>query len=129
MLTIEDEVPFLDQPWGYERLFASTPEYEGRYIFIEAGNSSSRKYHQHTDKTIYVLAGPFHIETGPDEEEPETLTVGMLPGEAYRIEPGTLYRYTAPPDNDVELIEVSTTHAHDMIRVEDDYNRVPPADA
>jgi len=123
MLKIDDDIPFVNKPWGYERLFAHTSSYIGKYIYIEPGHKLSRHYHHTRDKTIYVLMGPLHLELGPDEQG-EILSVGLITGEAYRIAPDTVHRLCAPPDNEVELIEVSSSHPEDIIRLEDDYERI-----
>tara|TARA_R110000824_G_scaffold111463_2_gene259906 strand:+ start:1523 stop:1909 length:387 start_codon:yes stop_codon:yes gene_type:complete len=123
MLKVEEDIPFVDKPWGYERLFAHSPHYMGKYIFIVSTHKTSRQYHQTRDQTLYVLTGPLHLEIGPDEEG-EIISIGLVTGEAYRIEPGVVHRYCAPESGDVELIEVSTPHPQDIIRLEDDYGRI-----
>ena len=123
MLKIDDDIPFINKPWGYERLFAHTEAYLGKYIFIEAGHNLSRHYHQTRDKTLYVLTGPLHLEVGP-EDGGEILSMGLITGEAYQVVPGCVHRLCAPEGNDVELIEVSTPQPEDIIRIEDDYARI-----
>jgi len=123
MLKLDEDIPFVNKPWGYERIFADTPQYIGRYIFIEAGHKTSRQYHQLRDETVYVLGGPFHLEIGPDDDA-EIISLGMGTGESYHIEPGVVHRFCAPADSDVELIEVSTAQWEDIIRLEDDYSRI-----
>jgi D-lyxose ketol-isomerase len=43
-------------------------------------------------------------------------------GESFRVRPGTLHRFSAD-FGDVVLLEVSTDHPEDVVRLEDDYNR------
>ena len=124
MLKIDDDIPFINKPWGYERIIAHTPLYSGKYIFIESGHKVSRQYHQFRDKTIYVLSGPLHLEVGPSEEDGEILSVGMLTGESYHVEPGVVHRLCAPVDVDVEVIEISTSQLEDVVRLEDAYGRL-----
>ena len=122
----EKEIPFVNKPWGYERVFAHTDTYVGKYMFIEEGHQLSRQYHEHKDETIFVLAGQLIIEIGPDEDS--TITkVGVEVGEAYHITPGTIHRFCASEGVAVELIEVSTPELQDVVRLEDDYNRIPDA--
>lgn len=129
MLKIDDDIPFINKPWGYERIIAHTPLYSGKYIFIEGGHKVSRQYHQFRDKTIYVLSGNLHLEVGPSEEDGEILSIGMLSGETYHVEPGVVHRLCAPPDMDVEVIEASTSQLEDIVRLEDDYGRLLGIDA
>ena len=88
--------------------------------------SNLRQYHEQKDETIFVLAGQLIIEIGPDEDT--TITkVEVDVGEAYHITPGTIHRFCASEGVAVELIEVSTPDLQDVVRLEDDYNRIPDA--
>ena len=129
MFKIDEDIPYINKPWGYERIFTENQHYVGKYIFIEAGHRTSRQYHQTKEETIYVLGGPFHIEIGPDDKSSDIAAIGMAAGESYHIEPGVIHRFCAPEDNHVELIEVGTNHPQDIVRLEDDYDRFPGADA
>ena len=129
MLKIDDDIPFINKPWGFERIIADTPHYAGKYMFIEAGHKLSRQYHQSREETIYVLAGPVHLEIGPSEDDREILSLGVCTGESYHIEAGVVHRLCAPTDVDVELIEISTGQLEDVVRLEDDYGRLLDIDA
>jgi mannose-6-phosphate isomerase-like protein (cupin superfamily) len=129
MLKIDEDIPYIDKPWGYERIWAHTEKYVAKYIFIERGHQLSRQYHENRDKTIYVLKGPLTIELGPDDENDDILTLGLLEGEAYHVRPEAVHRFCASPGFDVEIIEVSTTELSDIIRLEDDYGRAPDINA
>jgi mannose-6-phosphate isomerase-like protein (cupin superfamily) len=125
MLRVDEDIPYINKPWGYERIFAHTSQYVGKYLFIEGGHKLSRQYHEQKDETITVLRGPLILEVGPAPDDDEIITVSLLEGEAFHIKPGTIHRFCAPPDIDVELIEVSTPELDDVIRLEDDYDRAP----
>jgi len=45
----------------------------------------------------------------------------VAPGQAFRFEPGTVHRVTAVEDT--TILEVSTPHLDDVVRVEDRYGR------
>jgi mannose-6-phosphate isomerase-like protein (cupin superfamily) len=124
MLKVDDDIPYINKPWGYERIFAHTDQYVGKYIYVQAGNRLSLQYHESRDKTISVLSGPLILEVGLAEEE-EMLTLALVEGEAYHVTSGTIHRFSAPPDSDVELIEVGTPNLSDVIRIEDDHGRTP----
>ena len=34
MLKIDDDIPYIEKPWGYERIFAHTDKYIGKYLYI-----------------------------------------------------------------------------------------------
>ena len=48
------------------------------------------------------------------------------PGEAFRYRPGTLHRVTALEDT--TILEVSTPHLDDVVRLEDAYGREGTSD-
>jgi len=129
VLKIDDDIPYIDKPWGYERIWAHTEKYVAKYIFIERDHQLSRQYHENKDETIYVLKGPLILELGPDDENDDILTLGLLEGEAYHVRPEAVHRLCASPDFDVEIIEVSTAEVGDIIRLEDDYGRAPDINA
>ena len=60
------------------------------------------------------------LEIGDDDVQ----AMELGPGESYHIEPGTVHRFGAA-EEDVELIEVSTPELEDVVRLEDDYGRIP----
>mgnify|MGYP004454116365 CR=1 FL=1 len=129
MLKLDDDIPYINKPWGYERIWAHTDKYVAKYLFIEAGHKLSRQYHEKKDETIYVLRGPLILELGPDNENDDVVTIGLMEGEAYHVRPEAVHRLCAPEDFDVELIEVSTCDLGDVIRLEDDYGRTPDINA
>jgi len=129
MLKTDEDILYIDKPWGYERIWACTERYVAKYIFIKGGHQLSRQYHEQKDKTIYVLTGPLVVEIGPDNENDDVVSLGLAEGEAYHVKPEVIHRFCAPADYDIELIEVSTPELSDIIRLEDDYGRTPDIDA
>ena len=128
MLKKDDDIPYIDKPWGYERIFGHTDSYVGKYLFIEAGHRLSRQYHTMKEETVYVLAGPLIIEIGPDDDG-HISQIELVEGDAYHLVPGTIHRFCAPDTTHVELIEVSTPELQDVVRIEDDYSRFPVVNA
>ena len=63
--------------------------------------------------------GRARLELGEVGGELETLQI--RPGDAFRYRPGTVHRVTALEDTLV--LEVSTPHLDDVVRVEDRYGR------
>ena len=111
----------VDKPWGHEERWAITEKYLGKILFVEQGHKLSLQYHEQKDETVYVLRGRLLLHVG-DKEKQEIIELRM--GQSYRITPGVVHRFEAPPDVDVTLIEVSTPEIDDVVRLEDDYNRV-----
>ena len=105
-----------EKPWGYEKLWAHTSEYVGKILFIKAGHRLSKQYHEKKEETIYVLKGVLSIY-----DEADKVTT-LAPGQSFHVIPGQIHRFGATFAN-VELIEVSTNHLDDVVRLEDDYRR------
>ena len=110
----------VDKPWGYELIWALTDVYCGKVLFVKAGASLSLQFHNVKDESWYVQSGRAQLELGQvgqsvlDEE-----VIG--PGAAFHYEPGTVHRVTALEDT--TILEVSTPHLDDVVRLDDLYGR------
>ena len=110
----------IEKPWGFELLFARTPKYAGKLIFVRKGHRLSLQYHKKKDESMYVYEGKAKIEI---EESGKQLVQSIAqPGYCFRISPGTKHRIEAIEDT--TLIEVSTPELEDIERLEDDYGRI-----
>lgn len=105
------------KPWGHEFIWANTNNYIAKILFIKKNNRLSLQYHEIKEETIYVLSGI--LKVWDQFGECKLLKKGSI----YHVEPMQIHRFGAT-DNDVQLIEVSTTYLNDIIRIADDYNRV-----
>ncbi len=112
----------VDKPWGHELIWAETEEYVGKILHIREGEALSLQYHEQKDETLHVLAGTMRLEAGPTHEDLDT--VDLEAGDGYRVRPGTVHRLVAVTDCDV--LEASTSHLSDVVRLEDRYGRAPP---
>ena len=113
-----NEIIYIEKPWGYEKIWAHTDKYVGKILHIKPGCRLSKQYHKIKDESILVLEGVLHLYTN-DHEFYSTLREG----ESMRIKPGRIHRFAAGEES-VDLIEVSTPELDDVVRLEDDYNRV-----
>jgi len=111
----------VEKPWGYELIWAHTPQYVGKVLHINAGESLSLQYHEVKDETIFLFAGEMRFWAGPSLERLEE--VKLSPGEAFRVVPGTVHRMQAVTDCDI--MEASTPHLEDVVRIQDRYGRAP----
>ena len=110
----------VDKPWGYELIWAETDDYVGKILFVKAGESLSLQFHRLKDESWLVHSGRARIEmAAPGEKVPEAEVVSA--GAAFRIKPGTVHRVTAVEDT--TIVEVSTPHLEDVVRLEDRYGR------
>lgn len=106
----------INKPWGYEEIWAITEFYVGKKLVIFDKRRLSKQFHVKKTETIYVQKG--------------ILTLGLLDreiklceGQQFHIEAGTIHRFSAN-EGDVILFEVSTPELEDVVRLEDDYNRI-----
>jgi mannose-6-phosphate isomerase len=107
------------KPWGWELVWAETEQYVGKLLFVRAGESLSLQYHEVKDESWLVREGRARLDLGEVGGELEALEIG--PGDAFRYRPHTVHRVTAIEDTLV--IEVSTPHLDDVVRLEDSYGR------
>ena len=106
----------VDKPWGYEIIWAETEKYVGKLLHINAGHRLSKQYHEVKEETVYVLEGILY------NYENDVSITKVLPGNSFHVNVGQVHRFGAS-ECSVELIEVSTPHLEDVIRIEDDYKR------
>ena len=114
------EVRRVPKPWGHETIWASNELYAGKILHIAAGCALSKQYHRVKDETVYLLSGEmrYFVQTvGTDRVE----DVFLRQGEAFRITPGTIHYMEAVTDCDV--LEASTPHLDDVVRLQDRYGR------
>ena len=109
----------VEKPWGWELVWAEADDYVGKLLFVRAGESLSLQYHEVKDESWLVQQGRANLELGGVDGELETFEIA--PGDAYRFRPRTVHRITAVEDTLV--IEVSTNHQTDVVRLEDRYGR------
>ena len=118
---MEEKLPRkIEKPWGHELLFAHTPKYAGKIIFVKKGHRLSLQYHEKKDESIYLFEGKALINIeGRDGQLVQSVA---QPGYYLRIPPLIKHRIAAIEDT--TLLEVSTPELEDVERLEDDYNRV-----
>ena len=109
----------VEKPWGWELVWAETETYVGKLLFIRAGEALSLQYHEEKDESWLVREGRVRIDLGAPGSELETIEVE--PGAAFHLPPGTVHRLTAIEDTLV--LEVSTPHLDDVVRLDDRYGR------
>ena len=110
----------VEKPWGWELIWALTDVYCGKVLFVRAGHSLSLQFHNEKDESWLVQEGRAKIELGAvGETILKEEVVG--PGAAFRYQPGTVHRVTALEDT--TILEVSTPHLDDVVRLADAYGR------
>jgi mannose-6-phosphate isomerase-like protein (cupin superfamily) len=115
------EVEKVDKPWGYELIWALAEHYCGKVLFVRAGQSLSLQFHRVKDESWYVQDGRAEVELAAAGQA-VTASEIVSAGAAFRFRPGTVHRVTALEDT--TILEVSTPHLDDIVRLEDQYGRV-----
>ena len=114
------DVRRVEKPWGYELIWALTDAYCGKVLVVKAGHSLSLQFHRVKEESWLVQSGRAKLELG---EAGETMlreeVVGA--GAAFHYVPGTVHRVTALEDT--TILEVSTPHLDDVVRLQDAYGR------
>lgn len=110
---------FVKKPWGHEEIFAETDHYAGKLLIVNSGETLSLQYHEKKEETLRILEGQIIFETGMDPEALDSVELG--PGDVFHIPPGLIHRMEAVTD--CTLLEVSTAHLDDVVRLSDRYGR------
>ena len=114
------QVEQVDKPWGHELIWALSDTYCGKVLFVKAGAALSLQFHNEKDESWLVQSGRAKLELGDVGQRVLSEEV-IGPGAAFRYLPGTVHRVTAIEDT--TIIEVSTPHLDDVVRLEDRYGR------
>ncbi|HET9937791.1 MAG TPA: cupin domain-containing protein [Gaiella sp.] len=109
----------VEKPWGWELVWAETEAYVGKLLHVRAGQALSLQYHEVKDEAWLVQEGRASLELGDVGGELETIEIG--PGDTFRYRPRTVHRVTAI--DDLTVIEISTNHLDDVVRLDDRYGR------
>ena len=109
----------VEKPWGWELVWAEADAYVGKLLFVRAGQALSLQYHEVKDEAWLVQRGRAFLELGEVGGSLETIEISE--GDAFRYRPGTVHRVTAIEDT--LIVEVSTPHLDDVVRIEDRYGR------
>ena len=117
---MEEKLPRkTEKPWGYELLYALTPRYAGKLIFVKKGYRLSLQYHKEKEESMYLLRGKVRFSVQPQNDK-MTDIVGE-PGFTLHLPPQTTHRVEALEDS--TILEVSTPQLGDVVRLQDDYGR------
>jgi quercetin dioxygenase-like cupin family protein len=90
----------------------------GKILHINAGHALSVQYHNVKDETVYLLSGELIYRVW-ENDQPRNVELRI--GEAFRITPRTVHQMEAITDCDI--LEASTPHLDDVVRLEDRYGR------
>ena len=95
------EIKKVPKAWGHEIWMANTSLYCGKKLILNKGKRCSLHMHKNKDETFYIDEGKILMELGDEIKV-------MKSGDAVKIKPGTLHRFTGLEDS--IIIEISTHH-------------------
>ncbi len=109
----------VEKPWGHELIWAETDLYVGKILHVKAGHALSLQYHEQKDEVIFLMRGKMLFQAGPSADE--LVDYHMEEGQRFHVRTGTVHRMVA--ETDVDILEASTNHLDDVVRLEDRYGR------
>lgn len=115
-----EEAKTVYKPWGKEVWLELNDKYCYKRIYINAGHRTSYQYHNHKIETNFLISGQAEVWLENDEGAVEKFI--MNEGEFFNVTPPKKHRVIALTD--IILQEVSTPEVDDVIRLQDDTNRV-----
>lgn len=111
----------IDKPWGHELIISKNENYVVKVLYIKSGERLSFQYHEVKEETLFYYAGIGYVIVIEDGKE---VIYNMSHDGKVHIKPMTKHRIVSSLFHDLVLLEVSTNHLDDVVRIEDDYNRV-----
>lgn len=106
----------IKKPWGQEEILETNEFYTVKRLTMLDGCQCSKQYHEKKKETIYVIYGTLTLYC----DEGKLL---LDPGNYWTIEPKSVHRMAA--QNGIAIyLECSTSELDDVVRIEDDYNRI-----
>ena len=111
----------IEKPWGLEEVVEINQKYMLKKLTMWANSRCSLQYHNLKKETIYVLSGVLKITQGVSQDSLESII--YYPGDSITIPPGLIHRMEAIED--ATYLEASTPEMDDVVRLLDDYQRVP----
>ena len=106
---------YVEKPWGNELWIAVNDKYAMKKLTVLAGHSLSLQYHEEKMETMYCVYGKGHLELNE-------VKIPMVPGVHMTINPKDVHRLSAVED--LTIIECSTPELDDVVRLEDNYDRL-----
>ena len=105
--------------WGEEKLLVlSSGKYTLKKLTLKAGKKGGLQFHRFKDEAGYIVSGKMIVRF--DDGAGELTEKLMKAGDWFHFPAGCVHQEEGVTD--VEIIEVSTPHFNDRVRVENQYN-------
>jgi len=107
-----------ERPWGTEDLLALvSKQFSVKRLKIKAGNKGGLQYHRFKDEVAIMISGQMLIRYDLGDKVLREKTVNA--GDVVHFPPGLVHQEEAI--SDCEIIEASSPHFNDRVRVEELY--------
>jgi len=112
-----------ERPWGTEDLLALvSKQFSVKRLKIKAGNKGGLQYHRFKDEVAIMISGQMLIRYDLGDKILQEKIVNA--GEVVHFPPGLVHQEEAITD--CEIIEASSPHFNDRVRVETNYGFCSP---
>ena len=112
-----------DRPWGSEDLLALvSKQFSVKRLKIKAGNKGGLQYHRLKDEVAIMISGQMLIRYDLGDKVLREKIVNA--GDVVHFPPGLVHQEEAITD--CEIIEASSPHFNDRVRVEESYGLGKP---
>ena len=112
-----------DRPWGSEDLLALvSKQFSVKRLKIKAGNKGGLQYHRFKDEVAIMISGQMLIRYDLGDKVLREKMVSA--GDVVHFPPGLVHQEEAITD--CEIIEASSPHFNDRVRVEESYGLGKP---
>jgi mannose-6-phosphate isomerase-like protein (cupin superfamily) len=107
-----------ERPWGTEDLLALvSKQFSVKRLKIKAGNKGGLQYHRFKDEVAIMISGQMLIRYDLGDKILQEKIINA--GEVVHFPPGLVHQEEAITD--CEIIEASSPHFNDRVRVETNY--------
>ena len=116
------EVKRVKKPWGFELWLSDATDapYAFKLLYLKKGTKTSLQYHKKKVEHMFLMEGKIRAHY-KDEKDNEVKSFLVTRGQLLTVKPPAIHRVEAV--SDVLLVEASSKHLDDVVRVDDDYSR------
>ena len=113
----------IQKPWGREVWFSQTDDYMGKLLYVMIDKQVSLHQHREKEESMYAMLGNLEIFTSDDGGKTMRHSQYLERGDVFHVLPGIIHSIKNVGDSIALLLEVSTPHPEDSIRLKDFYGR------
>jgi mannose-6-phosphate isomerase-like protein (cupin superfamily) len=118
---ITEKVHVVEKPWGHEEWLSVTKRYVLKKLVLKKGARFSLQYHKKKEESLYLITGKIKLTLGKADKSGRLEVSVFKRGETLHLLPKTIHRAEALEES--VIIEASTPHLLDVVRLSDDYRR------